>query len=56
MDRSTSTFLPSSLASMSIWMMVAFLAKVLGFRATRSEKRVPTAMRTSQSATARFEV
>ena len=30
MHRSTSTFLPISLGSMSIWMILAFLAKVSG--------------------------
>ena len=41
---------------MSIWMMVAFLAKVLGLRATRSEKRVPMATTTSASLMARLAV
>ena len=41
---SVSTFLSISERSMSIWTILAWLAKVAGSRATRSENRQPTAM------------
>ena len=45
-----------TLVSMSIWMILARLAKASGFRATRSLKRVPTAMTRSASSMALLAV
>ena len=52
---SVSTFLSISARSMSIWTILACLANVAGFRATRSEKRQPTAMSRSHSSQAVLE-
>ena len=46
---SVRTFLSISERSMSIWTILAWLAKDVGSRATRSEKRQPTAISRSHS-------
>ena len=52
---SVRTFLSISARSMSIWTILAFRAKVAGSRATRSEKRQPTAISRSHSSQATLE-